>query len=89
MLAAADLAVGPEVREVIRHARDMHDMFVEVLIANGGGTFANARCVPAVSFRCRSGPDGPASFIAAMGAPRSRTLRPDLYYLLASRPRGP
>ena len=32
--AAADLAIGPGVRGVIRHAREMHDLFVEALIAN-------------------------------------------------------
>ena len=34
VLAATDLAIGPGVRGVIRHARAMHDLFVEALIAN-------------------------------------------------------
>ena len=33
VLAAASLT-GPDVREIIRHARQMHEMFVEALIAN-------------------------------------------------------
>lgn len=34
VLAAADLTIGPDVREIIRNARDMHDMYVEALLTN-------------------------------------------------------
>jgi len=34
VLAAADLAIRPDVREVIRYAREMHDLLVEALVLN-------------------------------------------------------
>ena len=34
VLTASDLAIGPGVRGVNRHACEMHDLFVEALIAN-------------------------------------------------------
>ena len=34
VLAAADPTIGPEVREIIRSAREMHDLYVEALLTN-------------------------------------------------------
>jgi len=34
VLAAADLTIGPDVREIIRNAREMHDTYVEALLTN-------------------------------------------------------
>lgn len=34
MSVTGDPTIGDAVREVIRHAREMHDLFIETLVAN-------------------------------------------------------